>query len=155
MNLDAVGGAAGAWLIAALLLGVAELAIPGVFLVFLAIAAAITGAVTYALPDLSTAAQLGAFAVWSAVSVLIGRRWYSDYAPEAADPLLNDRVTRMIGRTVTVETAIRNGHGRVTVGDGSWPAQGADAEVGMAVRIVAIRNGVVEVASLSVDQRSD
>ena len=41
MTLDGVGGAAGAWLIAALVLGIAELAIPGVFAIFLAIAAAI------------------------------------------------------------------------------------------------------------------
>jgi membrane protein implicated in regulation of membrane protease activity len=72
-------GPAGAWLIAALVLGIAELAAPGIFLVFLAIAAAVTGVAVFVLPDLPVPAQLGAFAVWSAVTVLIGKRWYRDY----------------------------------------------------------------------------
>ncbi|MEX6947012.1 NfeD family protein, partial [Pseudomonas aeruginosa] len=63
--MDAIG-AAGAWLIAALVLGIAELAVPGVFLVFLAIAAGVTGVAVYVLPDLPVAAQLAAFGVWSA-----------------------------------------------------------------------------------------
>ncbi len=135
------------WLIAALSLGIAELAIPGVFLVFLAIAAAITGAATLALPDLPLAAQLASFGVWSAVAVVIGRRWYTDY-PVAADARLNDRTAGMIGEVVRVDTPLVGGHGRVRVGDGTWPARGADAEAGAAVRIVAVEGGVVRVEPL-------
>ena len=138
--------AAGAWLIAALVLGIAELAVPGVFLVFLAIAAAVTGAAVFVLPDLPEAAQLGAFAVWSAVTVLIGKRWYRDYPVEGGDPMLNDRSARLVGQVVVVETALVGGHGRVLVGDGSWPARGADAAVGTQVRITAVVNGAVVVA---------
>ena len=138
--------AAGAWLIAALVLGIAELAVPGVFLVFLAIAAAVTGAAVFVLPDLPVAAQLGAFAVWSAVTVLIGKRWYRDYPVEGGDPMLNDRSARLIGQLVVVETALVGGHGRVLVGDGSWPARGADAAVGTQVRITAVVDGAVVVA---------
>lgn len=132
------------WLIAALALGITELAIPGVFLVFLAIAAAITGAALMALPDLPLAAQLASFGVWSVVAVTIGRRWYSDY-PVASNARLNDRARDMIGRVVTVETAIRDGGGRVVVGDGSWPARGENAEIGALVRIVSVEGGVVVV----------
>ncbi len=141
-------GASGAWLIAALLLGIAELAVPGVFLVFLAIAAAVTGAAVFALPDLPVTAQLGSFAVWSVVTVLIGRRWYVDYPVEGGDPMLNDRAARMIGEIVTVETAIVEGHGRVVVGDGGWPARGEDAPVGARVRVVAVQDGAVVVEPL-------
>ncbi len=142
--MDALG-AAGAWLIAALVLGIAELVVPGVFLVFLAIAAAVTGVAVYALPDLPMAAQLGAFAVWSAVTVLIGKRWYRDYPVEGGDPLLNDRAARLVGQVVVVETAIIGGRGRVLVGDGSWPARGANAAVGTRVRIAAVIDGEVVV----------
>ena len=137
-----------AWLIVAVLLGIAELAVPGVFLVFLAIAAAVTGIAVFALPTLPLAAQLGAFAAWSVVTVLIGKRWYHDYPIEGGDPMLNDRAARMVGEVVTVETAITDGHGRVLVGDGGWPAQGPDAAVGALVRITAVVAGHVVVEPL-------
>ena len=140
--------AAVAWLIAAVLLGIAELAVPGVFLVFLAIAAAVTGVAVFALPGLPLAGQLGAFAAWSVVTVLIGKRWYRDYPVEGGDPMLNDRAARMVGEVVTVETAIVDGHGRVLVGDGGWPAQGPDAAVGALVRITAVVAGHVVVEPL-------
>ncbi len=138
-------GAAGAWLIAALVLGIAELAAPGIFLVFLAIAAAVTGVALLALPELPIAVQLASFAVWSTVTVLIGRRWYRDYPVAGADPMLNDRSARMVGQIVIVETAIVDGRGRVLVGDGSWPARGDDAAAGTRVRISRVADGVADV----------
>ncbi|HEX8484967.1 NfeD family protein [Sphingomonas sp.] len=132
---------AGWWLIAALVLGIAELAMPGVFAVFLGVAAAITGAALLALPDLPLAAQLASFGVWSVAAVVIGRRWYSDY-PVASDARLNDRSAQMIGAVVTVEIAIEEGAGRVRVGDGSWPARGSYADLGDLVRIVGVEGGV-------------
>jgi len=138
-------GAAGAWLIAALVLGIAELAAPGIFFVFLAIAAAVTGIALLALPELPIAVQLASFAVWSTVTVLIGRRWYRDYPVAGADPRLNDRSARVVGQIVIVETAIVDGRGRVLVGDGSWPARGDDAAAGTRVRITRVADGVADV----------
>lgn len=142
MTLDTIGGAGGAWLIAALLLGIAELVIPGVFAVFLAIAAAVVGVAVLVLPGLPVAAQIVAFALWSIVTVLIGKRWYVDFPVPSSDPQLNDRVARLIGTTAVVQVAIGPEGGRVTVGDGSWPARGVVAEAGARVRIVAIRDGI-------------
>ena len=136
---------AAVWLGLAVVLGIAELAVPGVFLAFLAVAAAVTGVALFALPELPLAAQFGAFAAWSAVSVAIGRRWYRDYPVETSDPLLNDRAARMVGAVVTVEDAIEGGRGRVRVGDGTWPARGPDAAVGARVRIVGVDGAVVVV----------
>ena len=134
------------WLLAAAVLGLAELAIPGVFLVFLAIAAGIVGLATLALPDLPVVAQLIAFAVWSAIAVLVGRRWYSDYPVATSDPLLNNRAARLVGTTATVCVAIEGGQGRVHIGDGDWPAIGPDSPVGTRLRIIAVENGVVRLA---------
>jgi membrane protein implicated in regulation of membrane protease activity len=134
-----------AWLALAVVLGVAELLIPGVFLVFLAIAAAIVAAATLVLPDLPLAAQIGAFGMWSVVTVMIGRRWYRDYPVETSDPLLNDRARRLVGETVIVAEPIVAGRGRVRVGDGEWPAAGPDASVGARMRIVSVTGGVVMV----------
>ncbi len=131
-------GAAGLWLIAALALGLAELIAPGVFLVFVALAAAITGLMLLALPDLPIVGQLAAFAAWSGVAVAVGRRWYRDHPVATEDALLNDRAARMVGEVVTVTAAIDRGRGRVRVGDGTWPARAIDAPVGARVRIVAV-----------------
>jgi inner membrane protein len=139
---------AAAWLGLAVALGIAELLIPGVFLVFLAVAAAITGVALFALPELPLAAQFGAFAVWSAVAVGVGRRWYRDYPVETSDPLLNDRAARMLGEIVTVEEAIADGRGRVRVGDGTWPARGEDAEVGARVRVIRVEGAMVVVEAV-------
>lgn len=132
-------------LIAALALGIAELVLPGVFLVFLALAAAVTAAMTLALPDAPLAVQLGSFALWSIVSVMIGRRWYRDYPVDSTDAKLNDRSARLLGEVVTVESAIEHGRGRVRIGDGSWPARGPEAAAGQTMRIIAVDGGVIVV----------
>lgn len=137
------------WLAGAVLLAVTELLVPGVFLVFLALAAAITGAITLFFPELGLGGQLIGFAAWSAVTVAIGRRWYRDYPIETSDPLLNDRVARLIGETVTVSTAIEQGTGRVHVGDGDWPARGPDTPMGARVRIVGADAGALIVEPLA------
>ncbi len=139
----------GWWIAAALALGTAELIVPGVYLVFLAIAAAITGAMALAVPDIGLGTELIAFAIWSAVAVLIGRRWYHQYPVATSDPLLNDRAARMVGQDVRVIEAISDGRGRVRVGDGEWPATGPDAPAGARVRIAAVEGGVVRIAPIA------
>lgn len=148
MDLSQIGDG-GWWLIAALALGIAELVVPGVFLIFLAIAAAITGAIALVVPGLGLGGELVAFAIWSAVAVLIGRRWYHQYPVPTADPMLNDRARRMVGQEVRVIEPIVDGHGRVRVGDGEWPARGPDLPAGAKVRIVAVESGVVSVEALT------
>ena len=133
------------WLGLALALGIAELLVPGVFLVFTAVAAAITALIVLALPDVPVAAQIGSFAVWSAVAVAIGRRWYHENPVASSDPRLNDRAARLIGEVVTVEVAIENGRGRVRVGDGAWPARGPDLPAGARGRVAAVDGGVLVV----------
>lgn len=122
------------WLVAALLFGVAELVIPGVFFIWLAAAAALTGiiALVFGLP---VAPQFILFALLAIASVYFGRRWYLNNPVASSDPKLNDRTARLVGETVVVVTAIENGVGRVKVGDSVWNCRGEDAEVGARVRI--------------------
>lgn len=136
----------GAWWIAGgALLVLAELAIPGVFLVFLAIAAVITGLLSLLFPELGLAGQLVSFAAWAVVSVLIGKRWYREFPVDSTDPLLNDRVARLVGETVTVVQAIENGTGRIRVGDGEWTAHGPDAPIGTRMRVTGGDRGALRV----------
>lgn len=137
------------WLIAAVLLAGTELLIPGVFLVFIALAAAATGAITLFFPELTVGGQVASFAAWSLVAVLIGKRWYRDFPVATSDPLLNNRVARLIGQTVTVVQAIENGEGRVRVGDSEWPALGADAPTGSRVRVTGAEGAALLVEPLA------
>lgn len=136
------------WVVTAVVMGLIELIAPGIFAVFFAIAALVVAVTMLVVPELPLALQLIAFAVWSAIAVLIGRRWYREYPVASADPLLNDRAARLIGQTVTVTTALEAGRGRVRVGDGEWPAQGPDAATGTRMRVVACTAGLLVVEPL-------
>jgi len=137
------------WLLVATVLAIAELIVPGVFLIWLAAAAALTG-VAALLFGLPLAFQFLIFALFSFGSVYVGRRWYHAHPVESSDPLLNDRVARLIGETVVVVGAIENGRGRVAVGDTVWPARGADAATGSKVRVVGGDGTCLKVEPLSI-----
>ncbi len=132
------------WLILATLLAIAELLAPGIFLVFIAAGAAVTGVVSLLVP-LDLVLEVFLFAAASAAAVAIGRRWYRQNPVPSQDPLLNDRVARLIGQVVTVVEPIAAGQGRVKVGDGEWPAHGPDTPVGAHVRITGARDGSLDV----------
>lgn len=125
------------WAIGGVLLLIAEVIAPGFFLVFIGAAAIATGLFTV-LFDLGLSAQLGLFAVYSAVFVLLFKRWYGEPDGASADPLLNDRAARLIGRSVTVVEAVDEHGGRVRVGDSEWSARGGPAAPGDRVQVTAI-----------------
>lgn len=129
------------WLAIGLLLAAAEMAIPGVFLIWLAAAALITGALTWFLP-IGLPAQIVIFAVLAIAAVFTGKRYLRSNPIEALDPLMNDRGARLVGETVVVTHAIDGGSGRVKQGDSEWLAKGPDAEPGTKMR-VAGHDGVV------------
>jgi len=132
------------WLALAVLLAIAEIVTPGVFLIFIAAAAAVTGALAMLLP-LPVEIQFLLFALFSLLSVAFGRRFYAADATESQDPLLNDRVARMIGETATIAEPIRNARGRARVGDSVWDCAGPDMDAGAVVRIVGAQGSVLRV----------
>lgn len=132
------------WLIAAALLGIFEIFLPGIFLVWMAAAAAVTGIVAAFLP-LPLAFQFALFALLAMAAVYGGRRHYERHPVSSSDPLLNDRMARLIGEQVTVVSAIENGEGRVRVGDGVWTARGPDAAVGARLRVVGAEGNALRV----------
>jgi len=121
------------WAIGGILLLIAEVLAPGFFLVFIGAAAVATGLFTL-LFGLGVEAQLILFALYAAVAVMAGRRFYA--RPRGGhSPLLNDRPAQLTGRRATVTQEIGSDGGRVRLGDSEWSARGGPAAVGETVVI--------------------
>lgn len=135
------------WLALGLLLAVGEMAIPGVFLIWLAGAAIVTGLVSWALP-IGPALQIVLFVGLALVSVFMGRNWLRANPIESADPKMNDRGARAVGETVLVTQVIEGGSGRVRLGDSEWLARGPDAEPGTRMRVAGHDGAVLLVEHL-------
>lgn len=126
------------WSLAALLI-VAELMVPGTFLVWFGAAAVVTGLIALVWPGLDWAAQVVLFAALSGVAVLAGLRWYRRAAREASDhPALNRRGQGYVGQCFVLDHAVQGGRGRMTVGDTSWMVSGPDLPAGTRVRVVSV-----------------
>src|ERR1043165_9374010 len=89
------------WVGAGALLGILEILLPGIFLIWIAIAAWVTAAIVAAVPTLALAVQLVIFVVLAFVTVFLGRQYYARNPVESADPHLNTRTSRLIGQVVT------------------------------------------------------
>ena len=138
------------WLLAAALLALIELVAPGIFSIWIAAAAALTGLAVLAF-DIPFGFQLALFALLSIAAVYLGRHWYERNPVSSADPNLNDRTARLVGQTVTVVGAIRHGEGRVRVGDSVWTARGPDAEEGAQVRVAGADGGCLRVEPVATE----
>jgi inner membrane protein len=133
------------WLIGGVVLLIAELIAPGFFLIFIGAAAIATGIATL-LIGLPLALQMAVFAVLAFLSVRIGgRRAYATRYDYSADPLLNDRAGRLLGKVVVVVQPVDAHGGRVRVGDSEWSARGGPAAAGERVRIVDIDGNCLKV----------
>ncbi len=117
------------WLVLGIVLLCAELLVPGIFLMWMGVAALAT-ALIVGLADVPMGWQILIFVVFSVFSAWGARQWLSAYGMESADPLMNDRGGRLVGQRVVVTSAIEGGSGRVKHGDSEWIASGDDAPVG-------------------------
>ncbi len=135
------------WLIAGLLLVSAEMLLPGLYLLYVGVAALLTGAIAWALP-ITIEWQFASFAVLAILSVFVGRRWTSSNAIPSDDPLLNDRIGRLIGSQVVLVEAIVGGHGRARVGDSEWSVTGADAPAGSQMRVTGAEGNILQVEAI-------
>lgn len=125
------------WAIGGVLLLIAEIVAPGFFLMFIGGAVIATGVFTL-LFGLGVPAQLALFAIYSVIALMIGRRVYARAPSDSSDPLLNNRVARLVGKSVSVVEAVDAHHGRVRVGDSEWNARGGPAAAGERVRVTGV-----------------
>ena len=114
-----------AWLSIGLLLMIAELFIPGTFVMWFGFGAVLTGLIVGIIGGLSVAMQLLIFAIMSVISLGLGLFVYGKiFGPNKERG--NDIRTgaqRLIGKTFVVSETIQNGKGKVVVGDTVWLAR--------------------------------
>jgi membrane protein implicated in regulation of membrane protease activity len=123
------------WLTLGLVLAGLEMLVPGVYLIWLAVAAIATGLLTLAF-DISLPLQVVDFVFLSLIAAFSARRFLRDKPIESSDPFMNRRGARMVGETALVVSAIEHGSGRVKLGDSEWIARGPETAAGERVRII-------------------
>ena len=136
------------WITLGLALAALELLVPGVYLIWLAAAAIVTGVLVYLL-DLSLAAQVIDFVFLALIFAFSARRFLRDKPIVGADPLLNKRGGRLVGETAVVTQAFDGGSGRIRHGDSEWLARGPDVDAGARVRIIGHEGSILLVEPLA------
>ena len=136
------------WIVLGLVLMGLELVAPGVFLIWLGLAALLTGLLDAAL-GLSWQATLLVFAALSVAAVVGGRLLTRARDEEdTARPPLNRRGYALVGRVFTLDAAIVEGSGRIRVDDSSWRVVGPDAPAGARVRVVRVDGATLVVEAV-------
>lgn len=130
-----------AWLVGGLALCAAEMVAPGVFLLWIGLAALAIGLLEL-LVSVPFAPSLLLFAVLAVTFSLVGRRLYGDWQRSDGPPL-NKRAESLAGREFVLAEAIVHGSGRARVQDTSWRVSGPDAPAGARVRVTGVIDGVV------------
>lgn len=125
------------WAAIALLLMAAEALVPGAFLLWLGIAAAVVFLLVLVIPGMSLLTQIACFVVLSFISVAVYRKWFRGRGRPSEQPMLNLRAEQLVGSTARLATGIEHGRGRVQIADAFWDVAGPELPAGSLVRITA------------------
>lgn len=123
------------WWILGILLLVAELVVPGVYMLWFGLAALAVGLLSFAV-DIGWQAQIVAFGVLSVIAVAASRFVARSRPGDGEAPFLNERTIGLVGRSFELADPIVGGSGRIIVDDTLWRVHGPDMPVGTRVRVV-------------------
>lgn len=140
------------WMALGLVLLIMEVLLPGIFLLWIGIAAIVTGALSLVLWDMAFwgwQVQVLVFLALSLLAAFIGKKIMSGREHETDEPLLNRRADQLVGRLATLHEPILDGTGRVRIDDTVWRVSGDDMAAGAKVRITGVSNGILEVSPQS------
>ncbi len=126
------------WLILAVTLIILEILMPGAYFLWMGISAAAVGGAMFIFPEMPLLTQILIFAVLSVITVMIYKTHKKKNPVVTDEPALNRRGEQYIGRTLILTEAIVNGVGKTKVDDSTWKVTGADMEMGVTVRVVAV-----------------
>lgn len=120
----------------------------GGYLLWIGVAAAGVGILTYVIPAMSWEVQFLLFAVLSVLTALYWWRRQRSVLRKSDQPGLNMRGSELIGRTFAVHDAIVGARGKIKVGDGVWMVVGPDTPVGNQVRVIAQDGAILKVEAV-------
>lgn len=133
------------WWVAGVLLVILEVFSPGVYFVWMAVAAGVVGLMVLLFPGLDWEYQLLIFALVSVSSVLFWRLVLSRHPTATDQPRLNRRGEQYIDRLFTLDEPIVNGLGKIKVDDSTWKIEGRDCEKGTRIRVIGVDGVVLKV----------
>ena len=127
------------WWIAAVVLLIGELLAPGIFLLWLAAAAVLTGIADLVF-NLGWQGEVAVFAGFSLLLVLLSWKWVmANRSLKSDQPHLNQRHGAYVGRVLVLDQAIVHGSGKVRIEDALWDVDGPDLPKGAMVKIVGVK----------------
>jgi len=124
------------WILAGILL-LLELTMPGVFFMWLAIAALAVGAIAF-FTDFGWQIEVLLFAILSVAFVLLLRPRFRDRMHASDQPNLNQRMLNYVGQTFQLSVPIVNGRGHLSIDDTFWEIEGPDMAAGQKIRVTGV-----------------
>jgi len=130
------------WLAFGTLLLILEVFGAGGYLLWIGVAAAGVGVLTYLFPELPWALQFILFGVLSVLTAVLWWRRQRTAAKPSDQPGLNRRGSELLGRQFVLHEAISGGRGKIKAGDSLWLVVGPDLPVGSTVKVTG-QDGVL------------
>jgi hypothetical protein len=136
------------WLAFGTVLLILEVFGAGGYLLWIGVAAATVGVITYLFPELPWAWQFIIFALLSVLTAVLWWQRQRSAAKPSDVPGLNRRGSEFIGRSFVLHEAIVGGRGKIKAGDTLWLVSGADLPVGAEVRVIGQDGVLLKVEAL-------
>lgn len=130
------------WLAFGTLLLILEVFGAGGYLLWIGVAAAGVGVLTYVFPEMPWALQFVLFGVLSVATAVLWWRRQRTAATPSDQPGLNRRGSELLGRQFPLHEAIISGRGKIKAGDSLWLVTGPDLPAGSAVKVIG-QDGVL------------
>ncbi len=134
------------WAVLGISLLILEILAPGVFFMWMGLAAGLAALLSWLFADLGWQAQVLAFAGLSVITVIAGRKWLNPQNTDTEEPALNRRGEQYLGRVFTLDQPMVNNEGKIRVDDTTWKIRGEDCSAGSRVRVIGV-DGVVLLVS--------
>jgi membrane protein implicated in regulation of membrane protease activity len=128
------------WMVLGFVLLTLEILVPGVFMLWIGLAALIVGALSLMFWSAGFwiwQVQVLVFLAFALVCAFAGKKMMGGPKGDSDQPLLNRRGDQLVGRTATLTEPITDGRGRVKIGDTMWRVSGPDLPAGAKVRVKA------------------
>ncbi|PAV47081.1 hypothetical protein CK486_15375 [Pseudomonas sp. HAR-UPW-AIA-41] len=137
------------WLGLGTLLLILEVFGAGGYLLWVGIAAASVGVLTFIFPGLDWTWQFLLFGLFSVLSAVLWWRRQRDSLKTSDQPGLNQRGSELLGRQFSLHEPIIAGRGKIKAGDTLWLVIGPDLPAGSPVRVIGQEGVLLKVEAIT------